>query len=57
MQSLNKFIKFYKLKILTYLRFVCFFSFAHLPQNSDSYLTFSKLNYSPKTCYSTVLMF
>lgn len=48
MQSLNKFIKSDKLKILTNLRF--FFSFAHLPQNSDSYLTFPKLNYSPKTC-------
>lgn len=51
MQSLNKFIKFDKLKILTNLRFVCFFSpFAHLPQNGDSYLTFPKLNYNPKTC-------
>lgn len=50
MQSLNKFIKFDKLKILTNLKFFFFFSFAHLPQNSDSYLTFPKLNYSPKTC-------
>lgn len=50
MQSLNKFVKFDKLKILTNLRFGVFFSFAHLPQNSDFYLTFPKFNYSPKTC-------